>query len=153
MDTNPVIYTTLSEELANNIVTFVDGFGKTMATIDFVKKYPSIYGSFTKNKKIKLIKKCSKSKYTSLLNICGDYYEGTEFTTNYKLMAKFYKIIVPINICTKKEYIIMIIDNPYFDEDSDNYATRGRYKLILYDIFHKGMYIKYLIKKEEYTSL
>lgn len=158
MDTNPEIYTTLSEELNNNIITFVDGFGKTIATCDFIKKVPSISAFFTKDKEVKLIKKSSKSKYSSLLNISGDYYVGNELYINSKkseitLMANHYKIIVPINIFTKREYIIMIMDNPNFDPDSDNYALRGRYKLIIYDIYQQGVYVKYLIKKEEYTSL
>ena len=116
MDINPQIYTTLSNELKNNIITFVDGFGYTKATFDFVIKQPKFSGVITKDIEFKLEDK-TKSKYAEMLNISNEYYIGTEYE-NKSLMAKIYKIIVQHNIFGKKrEYILMIMDNPYFDPD------------------------------------
>lgn len=151
MDTDPQIFTSLSDELKNNIITFVDGFGNTKATFDFIVARPKFCGIITKDIEFKLEDK-TKSKYASMLDISGEYYIGTEYNNN--LMAKIYKISVQHNMFGKKrEYILMIMDNPFYDPDSDNYALRGRYKLTIYNICHQGVYIKYLKEIDTYTSL
>jgi len=153
MDTDPQIYTTLYDELNNNIITFVDGFGYTKGTFDFVIKQPKFCGVITKDIEFKLEDK-TRSKYAKMLNIYDEYYIGTEYE-NKNLMAKIYKITIQHNIFSKKKgYILMIMDNPYFDPDSYNYAFRGRYKLTIYNICYQGIYVKYLQKlDDEYTSL
>lgn len=152
MNTHPQIFTSLSDELKNNIITFVDGFGNTKATFDFMAKQPKFCGIITKDIEFKIQDK-TKSKYATMLNISGGYYLGSEYQ-NIILMVKIYKISVKYNIFGKKrEYILMIMDNPYFDPYSDNYALRGRYKLSIYNICRHGVYVKYLEKIDMYISL
>lgn len=152
MDTHPEIHTSLTDELKNSIITFVDGFGHTKATFDFIVKQPKFYGIITKDVEFKIQDK-TKSKYASMLDVSGEYYVGTEYE-NITLMAKIYKIHVQHNIFGKKrEYILMIMDNPYYDPDSENYAMRGRYKLTIYNICYQGVYVKYLEKTDTFTSL
>jgi hypothetical protein len=140
-------YTTLSEELHNNIITFVDGFGETVATFDFVEKKPYIVGNITNDKETKLIIKTKKSKYNKMLNIHNDYYYGDYNQNNKNIMGKFFKIIVPTDIFgAKNEYILLIIDNPYYNNESEDIAYKGRYKLIIYKICNQGIYIKSLIE-------
>lgn len=147
-------YLSLSEELSNNIIIFVDGFGEIIGTFDFIEKKPYYFGKVTNDIEIKLINKSTKSKYNKMLNMYKDYYYGEFNNEQYNnIMGKFFKIIVQNHIFVQKyEYILLIIDNPYYDSKSENFSLRGKYKLIIYSIRRKSIYIKYLKQIGIYTS-
>lgn len=145
---------TLSEELDNNIITFVDGFGEIIGTFDFIEKKPYYFGKLTNDIEIKLINKSTKSKYNKMLNMNQDYYYGDFNNEQYNnIMGKFFKITVQHHIFGEKyDYILLIIDNPYYNPESKNIALRGKYKLIIYSIHHQCVYFKYLNQIGIYTS-
>lgn len=145
---------TLYDELKNNIITFVDEFGETVGTFDFLEKRPYFFGDITYDKEVRLINKSVKSKYNKMLYLDGNYYYG-DFNTNqqHNIMGKFYKICVQHHIFgNKNEYILLIIDNPYYDSKSYEINKKGKYKLIIYSICHSGVYFKYLNNIGVYTS-
>jgi hypothetical protein len=153
MQTNQ--YQTLSDELRNNIIIFVDKSGETKGTFDFIEKRPYFYGDITKDIEIKLIKKQRKSKYYKMLDIDDDYYYGTHnVEQKNNIMCKMFKIIIQNNIFGGKyNYLLLIIDNPNHDITSTDITKRGKYKLIIYNIFYNGIYLKYLHEVSSYTSL
>ena len=148
---------TLHDELQNNIIIFVDKHGETCATFDFVEKNPYFHGDITKDNEIKLIKKSQKSKYYKMLNIKYDdyYYYGTyNIEQKNNIMCQMYKIIMQKNVFGEKyNYILLIIDNPDYDSESQDITKRGKYKLIIYSICQYGAYVRYLNELISYTSL
>lgn len=147
---------TLSDELRNNIIIFVDTNGETKGTFDFIEKHPYFYGDITKDIEIKLIKKTHKSKYYKMLNIDDDDYYYGEYNSEQKnnIMCKMFKIIIQNNIFGGKyNYLLLIIDNPNYDIKSTDITKRGKYKLIIYNIFQHGIYFKYLHEISSYTTL
>ena len=139
-------YLSLSEELNNNIITFVDGFGEIIGTFDFIEKKPYYFGKITNDIEIRLINKSTKSKYNKMLNMNQDYYYGEFNNEQYNnIMGKFFKISVQHHIFGEKyDYILLIIDNPYYNSESENIGLRGKYKLLIYSINQQGVYFKYL---------
>ncbi len=151
---NTSTLSTLSDELKNNIITFIDGFGETVGTFDFLEKRPYFFGDITHDMEVQLINKSAKSKYNKMLHLDGKYYYG-DFNTNQQnnIMGKFYKICVQHHIFSEKyEYILLIIDNPFYNSESDDINKKGKYKLIIYSICHSGVYFKYLNNIGVYTS-
>jgi len=104
-------YITLSDELKNNIITFVDGFGKTFGIFDFIEKKSYFYGDLTHDIEVRLIKKSKKSKYNKMLNINNNYYYGDlNQTQRNNIMGKFFKISIQHhNFGKKYEYILLIL--------------------------------------------
>jgi hypothetical protein len=153
-DTDNSTFTTLSDELKNNIIEFVDGFGTVRGTFDFVDKNPYFYGNLTQDMEVKLINKSNKSKYNRMLNIIKDYYFGDYNVCNRNnIMGKLYKISLQNHLFGEKyNHILLIIDNPFYDPESDNISMSGRYKLVIYSICHSGVYFKYLREISSYTS-
>lgn len=89
-----------------------------------------------------------------MLHLDGNYYYG-DFNINQQNnnMSKFYKICVQHHIFgNKNEYILLIIDNPYYDSKSYEINKKGKYKLIIYSIHQQGVYFKYLNQIGIYTS-
>jgi hypothetical protein len=147
---------TLFDELQNNIIIFVDKNGETKGTFDFIEKNPYFYGDITRDLEIKLIKKTKKTKYYKMLDIDDDDYYYGEYNSEQKnnIMCKMFKIIIQNNIFGGKyNYLLLIIDNPNHDITSTDITKRGKYKLIIYNIFHNGIYFKYLHEVSSYTSL
>jgi hypothetical protein len=145
---------TIRDELENNIINFVDGFGDIKATFDFCEKRPYFYGNLTNDKEISLIKKGKKSKYNDMIDIQNDYYHG-DYNPNKlnNIMGLIYKITITKSTFGEKyNYILLIIDNPYYDPNSENISLKGKYKLIIYSINQYGIYLKYLSEMESYTS-
>lgn len=151
MDT---IYT-LSDELTDIIITFVDGFGETIGTFDFFEDKPYFHGNITNDTEVKLINKSTTSKYNKMLNIYNNYYYGEYNNEQYdNIMCKIFKITFKHHIFSEKnEYILLIIDNPYYNSESEDISKKGKYKLIIYNICRSGVYYKYLTDIGIYTSL
>jgi hypothetical protein len=145
---------TLLDELQNNIINFVDGFGDIKATFDFCDKKPYFYGNITNDKETPLIKKGKKSKYNNMVNIQKNYYNGYYNPEKFNnIMGLIYKITNSKSLFEGKyDYILLIIDNPYYDHESSDISTKGKYKLIIYSIHHNGVYFKYLSEIQNYTS-
>ena len=146
----------LFDELQNNIIIFVDKDGETKGTFDFIEKYPYFYGDITKNIDSKLIKKTKKSKYYKMLDIENNncYYKDHNNDQKNNIMCQMFKIIIQNNIFGGKyNYLLLIINNPNYDITSTDITKRGKYKLIIYNIFQYGIYFKYLHEISEYTSL
>jgi len=150
-----ITYNTLSDELNNNIITFVDGFGETVGTFDFIEKKPYFHGNLTHDTEISLINKSTKSKYNKMLNINKNYYYGDlNHEKRNNIMSKIFKISIQHHIFGEKyDYILLIIDNPFYEFDSEDINKRGKYKLLIYSIHHQGVYFKYLNNIGIYTSL
>jgi hypothetical protein len=145
---------TLLDELKNNIINFVDGFGNIKATFDFCEGKPYFYGNITDDKEASLIKKGKNSKYNNMINIQNDYYHG-DYNPNKldNIMGLIYKITITKSTFGEKyNYILLIIDNPYYDPNSSNISIKGKYKLIIYSIHQYGVYFKYLSEVENYIS-
>ena len=65
-----------------------------------------------------------------------------------------FKISIQHHIFSEKnDYILLIIDNPYYDSESEDISKKGKYKLIIYSIHKSGVYLKYLNNIGIYTSL
>ena len=146
---------TLFNELQNNIIIFVDKDGETCGTFDFIEKHSYFYGDITKDTEIKLIKKTKKSKYYKMLDINNDYYYG-EYNSEQKnnIMCQMFKIVIQNNIFgAKYNYILLIIDNPDYNPESEDITKRGKYKLIIYNTSCHGVYFKYLTEIASYTSI
>jgi hypothetical protein len=144
----------LSDELHNNIITFVDGFGETVGTFDFFEKRPYYFGNITHDIEVRLIKKSNKSKYNKMLDLDDNYYYGDYniYQLN-NIMGKIYKISVQHHIFGEKyDYILLIIDNPYYEMNSEDINKKGKYKLLIYSIHHHGIYFKYINNIGVYTS-
>jgi len=145
---------TLFNELNNNIILFVNDFGETIGIFDFIEKKPYFFGTLTNDLEISLIKKSTKSKYNKMLNMNKDYYYGDfnhEQHTN--IMGKIYKISIKHHMFGNKyDYILLIIDNPYYEFNSTDINKKGKYKLLIYSIHYQGVYFKYLNNIGIYTS-
>lgn len=148
-------FQTLSDELKNNIIIFVDKDGETCGTFDFVEKLPYFYGNITNDTEIKLIKKTKKSKYYKMLDIDDDYYYGNHnVKQKNNIMCQMFKIVIQNNIFgAKYNYILLIIDNPDYNPESEDITQRGKYKLIIYNASCYGIYFKYLSEIASYTSI
>jgi hypothetical protein len=146
----------LKKEIQNKKIDFVDGFGNIMYTFDNTKKKYLIKGEKTNGKQIKMIHKNNK-KYKNLMNIDKDnYYIGNYNDNKYKNMrAMIFKLTVSSKgfFSEKKKYIFMIIQNPYYNEKSDNISLKGKYKLIIFQLYNYSIYIKYIIEDSIYTEL
>ena len=130
------VYKTLSDEICDTIINFVDGFGEIRATLDFCDNKPYFYGDITYDKEVSLINKTKKSKYNNMVNIENEYYFGEYNPDKFNnIMGLVFKISVKKNIFGEKhDYILLLIDNPYYNQESSDISTKGKYKLIIYSI-------------------
>ena len=124
---------TIVDDLKNNIINFIDKNGNIKATFDFFEKKPYFYGEITNDKEIKIVKKSKKSKYNDMI----DYVFSDDEYVLYKITFR------SSYLKNKYNYILVIYKN--HSEDS-------AYTLIIYNIYHRGVYIKYLIEHSVYTS-
>jgi hypothetical protein len=147
-------YQTLSDELRDNIINFIDESGEIRATFDFCDSKPYFYGDITNDKEVKMINKTKKSKYNNMVNIQDEYYFG-EYNPDKleNIMGLVFKISVQHHIFSEKyNYILLIIDNPLYNSESEDINKKGKYKLIIYNISCQGVYYKYLSNNCVYTS-
>ena len=145
---------TLKEEIQNKKINFVDGFGDIVYTFDNTMNKYLIKGEKTNWKEIKMIHKKNKV-YKNIVNINKDNcYIGDYNDNNYKnKMAIIFKLSVSSSFLSeKKKYIFMIIENPYYNEKSDNISLKGKYKLIIFQLYNYNVYIKYIIEDSIYTE-
>ena len=140
---------TLREELQNQYINFIDGFGNTQYMFDFVNN--TLCGELTNWKEIR-IKENIRYKQTS--DISGNYYIGSYNENNYKnMMAIIFKISVKKHIFSPKQrYIFMIIDNPYYKNISITDIEKSKYKLIIFNLCQQGVYVNYLTENSIYSS-
>ena len=130
----------LASELDNNIITFVNNDGNTVATFDFIEKEPYFFGELTNDMEVKLINKTHKSKYYKMLEELEELDDSIFTSKNMKI----YKIVVSKNMFSEKyNYILLITHNPH---------NNGKFKLIIYNICFVGVYFKYLLNIGSYTS-
>jgi hypothetical protein len=147
-------YQTLSDELRNNIINFIDESGEIRATFDFCDSKPYFYGDITNDKEVTMINKTKKSKYNNMVNIQDEYYYG-EYNPDKleNIMGLVFKISVQHHIFGEKyNYILLIIDNPFYEMNSEDINKKGKYKLIIYNICYQGVYYKYLNNNYVYIS-
>ncbi len=79
-----------------------------------------------------------KSKYNKLADVKDNYYQGNINDGELKnTMAVLFKMVVKEGCISSviRKYILMIIDNPEFNED---YSENSRYILIVYGIDRIG---------------
>jgi hypothetical protein len=130
--------TSLLKELLNSNIDFVDNIGDIVVNFYSTNKnliVSSIYTNWIDNT-ITHIKK--NKKYTKLANIKDDYYEGNINDGKFKNMeAVLFKMKVREGCIGSiiKKYIIMIIDNPEYNDDN----MINRYFLIIYIIDKIGI--------------
>ena len=139
---------TLREELQNRCINFVDGFGVIQYIFDF--KTNKLCGELTNWKEIN-IKENKKYKYNSISYIKGNHYSGDYNDGNYKNMAALiYKLSIKKSLfSSKQKYIFMIIDNPFYNQESN----KSIYKLIIFNINQQSMYVKYLKEHSIFSSI
>lgn len=138
----------LREELQNRCINFVDGFRVTQYIFDFISN--KLCGDLTDWKEINIKE---NNKYKNIINIHNDIYYGNYNDYNYENMqAIIYKITRKKNIfSSKQKYIFMIIDNPFYDANSE--SNKSEYKLIIFKINHHGIYTKYLTEHSIFSSI
>ena len=145
----------LKDEIQNKKINFLDGFGNIIYTFDNSLKKYLIKGEKTNWKEIRIIHKTNKV-YKNLMNINKDnYYIGDYNNNNYKnIKAMIFKLTIVTNrfFSKKRKYMFMIIYNPYYNEKSDNISLKGKYKLIIYQLYNYGTYLKYIMDDSIYTS-
>jgi hypothetical protein len=137
---------TLRDELKNRYINFVNGFGVTQYMFDFTTN--KLCGEFTDWKEINVKE---NKKYRLISEIQNDRYYGNYNDGNYKNMAAIiYKVTYKKNIfSSKQKYIFMIIDNPFYNQESNKSA----YKLIIFNINQQSIYIKYLTEHSIFSSI
>lgn len=137
---------TLREELQNRCINFVDGFGVIQYIFDFTNN--TLCGELTNWKEIN-IKENKKYKY--IAHIKGEHYYGDYNDGNYKnMMALIYKVTYKKNlISSKQRYIFMIIDNPFYNKESN----KSIYKLIIFNLNKQSVYVNYLKEHSIYSSI
>jgi hypothetical protein len=135
---------TLYDELENRNIDFIDGFGTILFNYNNYSKNIYGYGSITNWNKIKIKKIKKNNKYYKLCDIENDYYIG-DFADGMftNMMVEIYKLSIPIGLYNKKKYILMILDNPNYNEYSNETISKGKYKILFFDIIK---YNKYIIK-------
>jgi hypothetical protein len=139
---------TLRDELQNRCINFVDDYGYTQYVFDFTTK--KLYGNLTNWKEINIRE---NKKYKSITNIKDDYYYGNYNNENYKkMMAISYRVTIKKTIFSKKyKYIFMIIDNPFYNINSN--SQNSTYKLIIFNLNQQGIYTKYLAENSIFSSI
>jgi hypothetical protein len=144
----------LYDEINGSLINFVDTLGNTTCMLDFSNPKFIISSEKTDWKEINLTHKKDRY-YKKLAEIDGDYYVGDYNYNNYKnKMALIFKVNLPKKkfFGEAEKYIYMLIDNPFYDRNSNNYSSKGRYKLIVFKIIKYGMYTRVLIEDSIYTS-
>jgi hypothetical protein len=137
---------TLRDELKNRYINFIDSFGQTQYIFDF--KNNTLCGELTDWKEINIKE---NKKYRLISEIQNDRYYGNYNDGNYKNMAAIiYKVTYKKNIfSSKQKYIFMIIDNPFYNQESNKSA----YKLIIFNLNKQGMYVNYLTDHSIFSSI
>lgn len=145
---------TLSNELINRNIDFMDGFGEIVFTYNHDKCITGA-GDITNWEEIKMNKINRNNKYYRLADLENGFYKG-DFADGlyYDMMAELFMIKIKHGFLKtlKKKYILMIIDNPLFNEESNNQINKGRYKLIIFTIVRYSTYRYELRFNDIFTS-
>ena len=147
-------YYTLSDELINRNIDFMDGFGEIVFTYNNNITTTGA-GDITNWEEIKIKKINKNNKYYKVADIENGIYKGN-FADGlyYDMMAELFMIKIKhgfMKTLTKK-YILMIIDNPLYDEESVNQINKGRYKLLIFTIVRYSTYHMRLNFNDIFTS-
>jgi hypothetical protein len=130
----------LSDELLGRNIEFVDKNGNIIFIYNHIDIYSGI-GEITDWKETKLKKLDKNNKYYRLSGVNNGYFTGDIENGIYKnMMVEVFKVNIYSGFLNsiKKDYILMIIDNP--DYDDDTFYNNGRYKLLIFSIFRVGAY-------------
>jgi hypothetical protein len=129
--------TSLLKELSNRNIEFMNDSGNVVINFYSTDNKYIVSSEYTNciDQTIKHIKK--NQKYTKMANIKDDYYQGDINNGELKnMMAVLFKMKV-IEGCIGsiiRKYILMIVDNPEYNDDN----TVNRYILIVYGIHRIG---------------
>ncbi len=130
--------TTLLKELLNRNIDFTDDEGNVVLHFYSTDKKFTVSSDYTNWININITQIKKKSKYNTMADVKDDYYQGDINDGELKnTMSVLFKLIVKegcISSITRK-YILMIIDNPEFNED---YSENSRYILIVYGVDRIG---------------
>ncbi len=130
--------TDLYNELLNRNIDFIDNEGNVVLHFYSTDKKFTVSSDYTNwiDHTIKHIDK--KSKYNKLADVKDNYYQGNINDGELKnSMSILFKMIVKEGCISSviRKYILMIIDNPEFNED---YSENSRYILIVYGVDRIG---------------
>ena len=140
----------LSNELLNTSIQFLDDNQK----VSFLYNHDNTYNiacNLTNWKETKIKKIDKYSKYYKLIESNNYYYNNDD---NKYMIIELFKIKMHYGFLNsyKKEYIIMIINNPLYDENSIDNINKGKYKLLLFSIIRYGAYNIFLKFIDIFTS-
>ena len=130
--------TSLFKELINRNIDFIDDEGNVKLSFYSTDKKFIINSEHTNWFDNSITHLSKKSKYIKLANIKNDYYNGDINDGELQnMMAILFKVKVKEGCIGSiiRKYIIMIIDNPEYNEDSSDYC---KYLLVLYAIDRIG---------------
>lgn len=130
----------LSDELIGRNIDFIDENGNIVFQYHHKNIYTGV-GEITEWKETKLKKLDKNNKYYKISNACNGFFTGDIEDGIYKnMMVEVFKLNVYSGFLNsiKKDYILMIIDNPNYTDDSD--YIESRYKLIIFSIIRIGAY-------------
>jgi hypothetical protein len=145
-------YFTLSDELIFRNIEFIDENGNIVFVYNHKENYSGI-GEITDWKQTKLKKLDKNNKYYKISDIKNGFFIGDIEDGIYKdMMVEVFKLNVYSGFLNsiKKDYIVMIIDNPEYDEDS--FYNKSRYKMIIFSIIRFGAYRIELQLHDIFTS-
>ena len=130
---------TLFEELINSYIEFIDENGDSVLHFYSTPKKFTINSEQTNWIDIKIECVSKKSKYNSMADIIDNTYQGNIHEGELKNMeAVLFKMEVKQGCFSSiiRKYILMIIDNPEFNEDN----IVNRYFLVIYAIDRIGTF-------------
>lgn len=143
----------ITNELSNTTIKFIDNCGNIVFTYEEKDNNICCFGEITKFNKMKLKKIKKNKKYHKLSDISNNYYIGDfEDEVYYNMMAQAFLLKKSKPFSKIIKYMIYIIDNPYYNEDSHEQKYRGKYNLLIFEIKKVGVYFHKLEYYDSYTS-
>ena len=130
--------TDLYNELLNRNIDFTDEEGNVVLHFYSTDKKFTVSSDYTNWIDHNITHIDKKSKYNKLADVKDNYYQGNINDGELKnSMSVLFKMIVKEGCISSiiRKYILMIIDNPEFNED---YSENSRYILVLYGIDRIG---------------
>ncbi len=130
--------TSLFKELLNRNIKFIDEEGNEVLHFYSTDKKFIVSSEHTNWVDINIKEVKNKSKYTRMVNIQDNYYQGDINEGELKnMMCILFKMTVKDGCIASiiRKYIIMVIDNPEYNED---FSNNSKYLLILYGVDRIG---------------
>jgi hypothetical protein len=130
--------TELYNELLNRNIEFMDDESNVVLHFYSTDRKFIVSSDHTNWIDINITHINNKSKYTKMADVKNDYYQGNINEGELKnSMCVLFKLVVKEGCISSiiRKYILMIIDNPEFNED---YSENSRYILVLYGIDRIG---------------